>query len=179
LEREHGKRISREKESMKEQNVWQEVKDILRQKQFGKLFSGDTENTLIQFFRYCFVDGAATVVDWGVSSLLFYFVFAQAHAVVANAISFVLGLIVNYLLSILWIFKKPKTSNRFVEFLGFAVIGVVGLLLTMGITKLFEWWLADITITYQIIGKIVSTAVAFFWNFFARKYLLFSDKKEG
>lgn len=65
MEREHGKRISREKESMKEQNVWQEVKDILRQKQFGKLFSGDTENTLIQFFRYCFVDGAATVVDWG------------------------------------------------------------------------------------------------------------------
>ena len=29
----------------------QEVKDILREKKFGKLFSGDTENTYIQFFQ--------------------------------------------------------------------------------------------------------------------------------
>ena len=30
---------------------------------------------------------------------------------------------------------------------------------------------------YQMIGKIVSTMVAFLWNFFARKYLLFSKKE--
>ena len=160
-------------------SAWQEVKDILRQKQFGKLFAGDTENTLIQFFRYCFVGGGATVVDWASSSLLFYLVFSQSYAVSANALSFILGLIVNYLLSILWIFKKPKSSNRLIEFLGFAAIGLVGLLLTMGITKLFEIWLVDVTSTYQIIGKIVSTAVAFFWNFFARKYLLFSKKEDA
>ena len=40
-----------------------EVKQILKQHQFKKLFSGDTENTFIQFFRYCFVGGFATVVD--------------------------------------------------------------------------------------------------------------------
>lgn len=47
-----------------------EVKQILKQHQFKKLFSGDTENTFIQFFRYCFVGGFATVVDWALSSLL-------------------------------------------------------------------------------------------------------------
>ena len=49
-----------------------EVKQILKQHQFKKLFSGDTENTFIQFFRYCFVGGFATVVDWALSSLLLF-----------------------------------------------------------------------------------------------------------
>ena len=53
---------------------------------------------------------------------------------------------------------------------------VVGLLLTIGITKGFAWALADVTSLYQIISKVVSTAVAFFWNFFARKYLLYTKK---
>ena len=41
---------------------WQELRQILKEKQFGKLFAGATENTLSQFFRYCFVGGAATVI---------------------------------------------------------------------------------------------------------------------
>lgn len=163
---------------MSKQTAWQEVKDILKAHQFSKLFSGDTDNTLIQFFRYIFVGGGATIVDWGVSALLFYLVFGQKYAVAANTISFVLGLLVNYLLSILWVFKTSKSDSRIKEFLGFAAIGVVGLLLTAGITQLFSIWLSDITSAYQILGKITSTIVSFFWNFFARKYLLFSSKKE-
>lgn len=157
----------------------QEVKDILREKKLGKLFVGDTENTLIQFFRYIFVGGLATVVDWGVSYLLFRFVFHEQYAVAANSISFVAGLVVNYIISTFWIFSNSKVKNKLVEFLGFAAIGLVGLLLTMGITKLFEIWLADKTSLFQILAKVVSTAAAFFWNFFARKILLFSKKEEN
>ena len=40
-----------------------------------KLFVEETDSTFIQFFRYCFVGGFATVVDWGLSALLFYCVF--------------------------------------------------------------------------------------------------------
>lgn len=60
-----------EQEHTKPTSNWQEFWQILRHGQFGKLFAGATENTLIQFFRYCFVGGAATVVDWGISALLF------------------------------------------------------------------------------------------------------------
>ena len=156
-----------------------EIKEICKKKQFGRLFVGDTENTLIQFFRYCFVGGLATVVDWGASFLLFHYLFHDSHAVAANGLSFLLGLIVNYLISTLWIFKTSKVSNKLVEFLGFAAIGLVGLLLTLGITKLFELWLADKTVAYQMIGKIVSTAIAFMWNVLARKFFLYSGKKES
>ena len=134
----------------------QELRQILKEKQFGKLFAGATENTLIQFFRYCFVGGAATVIDWGVSALLFFLVFHQSYAV---------------------LFRSSKVQSRLVEFLAFAAIGVVGLLLTLGITKLSEISLGNITSGYQMIGKIVSTMIAFLWNFFARKYLLFSKKE--
>lgn len=157
-----------------------EVKQVFKTRQFRKLFSNDTENTVIQFFRYCFVGGFATVVDWGVSSLLFYLFFSGAgYAAFCNGISFVAGLLVNYFLSTFWIFKQSRMKNRFLEFLSFAAIGVVGLLLTIGITKCFAWALADMTSLYQIISKVVSTAVAFFWNFFARKYLLYTKKEKN
>lgn len=91
-----------------------EVKQILKQHQFKKLFSGDTENTFIQFFRYCFVGGFATVVDWALSSLLFYLAFSgSGYAALCNGLSFVAGLLVNYFLSTFWIFKQSKMQNRF------------------------------------------------------------------
>ncbi len=154
-----------------------EIKEILKSKKFGSLFAGDTENTFIQFFRYLFVGGLATVVDWGISYILFKFVFNENYAVVANSLSFVAGLAVNYIISTFWIFKNSKVKSRLMEFLGFAAIGLVGLFMTMGITKLFEWWLADRTNAFQILAKIVSTGAAFFWNFFARKILLFTKKE--
>ncbi|MBQ3928596.1 MAG: GtrA family protein [Clostridia bacterium] len=143
-----------------------------------KLFVEETDNTFIQFFRYLLVGGFATVVDWGLSALLFYMVFGQNDAILCNGTSFVAGLVVNYFLSTFWIFKNSKISNRFLEFLSFAAIGVVGLVLTLVITWGFEALLKDVTSLYQMIAKVVSTAVSFFWNFFARKFLLF-DKKHN
>lgn len=151
-----------------------EIGDILRSGKLGCLFRGDTTNTLIQFFRYIFVGGLATVVDWGLSALLFYVVFGQGMAVAANVLSFGAGLVTNYFLSKLWIFKESKVSSKLAEFIGFAVIGLVGLLITAGITVLFRHLLMDATSAYQIIAKVTATAVSFLWNFFARKFLLFS-----
>ncbi len=153
-----------------------EIKDIFRSKKLGRLFAGETNNTLIQFFRYIFVGGFATIVDWGLSALLFYAVFGETHPVAANSLSFAAGLIVNYLLSTFWIFKESRVKSKIAEFIGFALIGLVGLLITAGITLLFKQLLMETTSAYQIIAKITATAVSFLWNFFARKYLLFSKK---
>ncbi len=156
-----------------------EIKQIFRDRQFKKLFVGDTDNTLIQFFRYLFVGGLAFVVDFALSYILFRFAFHEKKelAIVANSLSFIAGLAVNYFISTFWIFKNSKVKNKLVEFISFAGIGVVGLLITMGITKLFEIWLGDTTSLFQIIAKIVSTAVSFLWNFFARKILLYTKKE--
>ncbi len=165
-----------------------EVRTLLSEKRFGALFHGKTDNTLIQFFRYVFVGGLAAVFDWGISSLLFFFAFgAETGAVfsffpwltfsmVANGGGFVGGLVLNYILSTCFVFQNSNVKNRFLEFLSFAAIGLVGLLITLLITWCFELALADTTSMFQLIGKVVSTAVAFLWNFFARKILLYRQK---
>lgn len=133
-----------------------EIRQILRDKNFKKLFVGDTDNTLIQFFRYLFVGGLAFVVDFALSYIVFRFVFHEQKEFgwIANALSFIAGLVVNYIISTFWIFKSSKVENKLVEFISFAAIGVVGLLITIGITVLFEKWLGDTTHLFQIIAKI-------------------------
>lgn len=154
-----------------------EIIGIFRNRRLGKLFSGKTNNTLIQFFRYCFVGGLAALIDWGTSLLLFYAVFDRAHPVAANSLSFAAGLTVNYILSTFWIFRESRIKSKLLEFISFALIGMVGLFITAVITLLFKHWLMQTTSAYQIIGKITATAAAFLWNFAARKILLFSKKK--
>ena len=155
-----------------------EIIGIIRNRQFKKLFVGDTDNTLIQFFRYIFVGGFAFVVDFAVSFILFRFVFGgqKEFGWIANSLSFIAGLAVNYLISTFWIFKDSKIGNKLVEFLSFAAIGLVGLLITIGITKLFEIWIGDKTSWFQVLAKLTATAVSFLWNFFARKVLLYTKK---
>jgi putative flippase GtrA len=145
-----------------------------------KLFVEETDNTLIQFFRYALVGGFATVVDWGLSALLFYYMFnaKSQFALLCNGLSFIAGLIVNYCLSTFWIFKNSKIKNKFLEFMSFAAIGLVGLLITLGITQIFKMSLSQTTDLFQIISKVVSTAVSFLWNFFARKFLLFNKNSD-
>jgi putative flippase GtrA len=119
-------------------------------------------------------------VDFALSYIVFRFVFHEQKEFgwIANALSFIAGLVVNYIISTFWIFKTSKVENKLVEFISFAAIGVVGLLITIGITVLFEKWLGDTTNLFQIIAKIVSTAVSFLWNFFARKILLYTKKEK-
>jgi putative flippase GtrA len=56
------------------------------------------------------------------------------------------------------------------EFLIFAVIGLVGLGLNEGII----WSFTDLAHFHYLISKIISAIVIFSWNFFARKRILFN-----
>ncbi|NLZ46932.1 MAG: GtrA family protein [Clostridiales bacterium] len=143
------------------------------------LFIGNTNNTFVQFFRYCFVGGLAFIADAGSLGLLVEVV--KLDEIISAVIAFAIGLTVNYYLSKVWIFKKSKIENRFSEFMLFAIIGIVGLLMNMGIIWLFrdlvgpkqplEFIPKD---KYYMMGKLVSTVIVFMWNFFARKFLIFN-----
>lgn len=149
-----------------------------------KLFTGETDNTFIQFFRYCFVGGLAFVIDAG--SLVVFKEALGMNTNLAAVISFILGLTVNYLLSTCWIFKNSKIKNRFAEFTAFAAIGIIGLLMNVAIIWFFEDFLGPRKplgslipqSKYYIIGKLVSTVIVFVWNFCARKFIIFDKNKE-
>lgn len=119
------------------------------------------------------------IADFGILFLLTLTDYFQHHYLYAATIAFLFGLTVNYIFSILWVFQKRNVRNKFVEFLLFALVGVIGLALN----ALFIWLFTDhifvelIPVSdkqLRIIGsKIISTGIVYFWNFSARKWLLF------
>jgi len=134
-----------------------------------KLFVEETDNWLIQLFRYCFVGGFAFLVDYGLLYALTEF--CGCHYIVSATISFIAGLIVNYLLSTWWIFRKSKLKNKAAEFTIFALIGVVGLILNNVLLYVFT----DLLGIYYMISKLITTALVMIWNFAGRKIILFKN----
>lgn len=134
---------------------------------FHKLFYGSTDKLLVQFVRYFFVGGFAFVVDFGLLYILTEY--AGLHYLLSATLSFIAGLLVNYIISCLWVFNGSKFKNRLVEFLFFAAIGVVGLALN----DTLIWLFTDSIGTHYMFSKIVAAAMVYLWNFFARKYLVF------
>lgn len=133
----------------------------------NKLLVAKSNNTLLQLFRYTFVGGFAFLVDFGLLYVLTEY--AHFHYLVSATISFIAGLVVNYLLSTAWVFTRSSFQNKKVEFLLFAAIGVVGLL----INNLCLWLLSSVIGIWYMISKIITTVVTYLWNFFARKFILF------
>jgi putative flippase GtrA len=125
-----------------------------------------SDRTIVQFIRYGLVAVVALAFDFGTYALLVRA--ADLHPVLAATVGFTLGLFVNYLLSILWVFNARSRSKR-VELITFFAVGLVGL----GLTDLIIWVLAVEMHGDELIAKLIATAIVFFWNFGARKVLLF------
>ena len=134
---------------------------------FKKLFVEKTDKTIIQLFRYTFVGGISFVGDFG--SLYIFTEIVGFHYLLSAAIAFAIGLTINYILSILWVFKTKTINNRSIEFLIFAVIGIVGL----GLNELIIWYSTEKIKIFYLHSKLISTAIVYFWNFLARKYILY------
>jgi putative flippase GtrA len=137
-------------------------------KKIDDLFRNRTDSTLIQFFRYMFVGGIAFLLDFSSLSLLTEFL--RIHYLVSAALAFVLGLTVNYVLSVYWVFASRRVASAWVEYLIFGSIGVIGL----GMNELFIWFFTERIRFHYLFSKIISTVFVYFWNFFARKITLFS-----
>ncbi len=132
-----------------------------------------------EFARYLVVGGSAFLVDYGVLYLTKTYLFqslGDTGVYLATALGFLAGLIYNYILSLIWVFQSAKTQNKgktIGAFVIFAVIGVIGLLLTEG----------GMYIGYQLLGinylivKLFVAAVVLLWNYGARKVILFRDRK--
>ena len=133
-----------------------------------RIFVQKTDNTLLQLFRYGFVGGIAFVVDYGTLFLLTNY--AGVPYLWSAAIAFILGLVTNYLLSISWVFRRNEAMKSWQEFLLFAIIGIVGL----GFNEIIMYLGTDILQLHYMLSKLISTVIVFFWNFLARKYLLFN-----
>jgi len=134
----------------------------------GSLLFAKSDKTSTQLLRYVFVGGIAYAVDF--ACLYFLTDIIRIHYLISAAAAFIAGLLTNYTLSIFWVFFRRTLTSKQMEFLIFAVIGLVGLGLNEGII----WFFTDFVHFHYLISKVFSAIVVFFWNFFARKKILFS-----
>jgi putative flippase GtrA len=141
---------------------------LLKKWDLKGIFITPTKNGFLQFFRYVFVGGIATIVDWGVYYLLSEV--AGIHYLVAHVVSFFAGLITNFVLSKLLVFKANEAKvNPVLEFVGYAVIGLIGL----GLSALIIFLLHGKLGLNNMVSKIISTLIVLVWNYVARKLILY------
>lgn len=86
-------------------------------------------------------------------------------------ISFTVSVIVNYILSITFVFETDKKKKKSGEFIVFVILSLIGL----GINELCMWFAVDtLGVDYRI-SKIGATGVVMVYNFISRK--IFIEKK--
>lgn len=155
---------------------------LLRQGNWRGIFLEETKDGFLSFFRYLFVGAVATVVDWGLLFLLEAGIGSLLgggeHRVwakyIAAAFGFAAGVTVNFFLSRTFVFqgRSARSKSTWGEFFGHGIIGVWGLIFT----ELLLFW-GDRMGWHFLWSKILATGVVFFWNYFARKYLVYRAKK--
>ena len=139
---------------------------------YRKILFENTTNLFIQLFRYTLVGGLAFVVDFGL--LFFLTEYVRLHYLISATISFLAGLLVNYVISTQWIFRDSKIKNKKVEFILFGLIGVIGIILNNVIIYLFT----DVVGLYYMLSKLVTAIIVYMWNFLGRRYFLFNAKSK-
>ena len=153
--------------------------ELLRKWRLKELFFTPTQNSFIEFFRYLFVGGIATVVDW-----LFSFGTERAVAsltpipsqwvyVIATTVGFAFGMVTNFLLSRAFVFsaKTARARTKTGEFLGHLTVGVTGLLLSY----LIVWMGTSLLVDAYMPFRMIATAVVFFWNYLAKKFFVYKN----
>jgi len=123
-----------------------------------------------QFLKYVLVGGIAFILDF--TTLFALTEFAGLYYLVSATCGFVLGLAVNYLLCIRWIFSFRSLTNASHEFALFALVGVLGLLLNNALLYVQTEFLGF----HYLASKLVAAAVILMFNFSLRRYLLFSER---
>lgn len=120
-----------------------------------------------EFARYFACSALALATDFGLYSLGLHLGFGYPVAAVGG---FVFGLWVAYQLSVRFAFQTRAVANERVEFMIFAGVGVLGLLLTEALL----WVFVSRVALSPMWAKVVTAGFVFVFNFGVRKALLFT-----
>lgn len=141
-----------------------------------------------QIIKFGLVGALCFVIDFlitmGVSALARKTgVGLKEAAMIGGFFGFVISVIVNYILSMKFVFERKEDMDRKKEFIIFLVLSVIGLgineiIIKLGV-ELSERYLLKLTQSYPNIitagAKVIATAVVMIYNFVTRK--IFLEKK--
>lgn len=134
----------------------------------------DRKSLFWEIFRYFLVGGSAFVLDFATMAIFNEFVFHNHYMLLSVFLGYTVGLIYNFTLSCWFVFKDgfKKIKNKEIQsFIIFAIIGIIGL----GLTELLMFIFVDLLTMYYMIAKIITGAIVVFWNYIARKIIIFNN----
>ena len=156
-------------------------------------FYQKNKGIILEILRFLLVGGLATIIDFAVFELCMYVLFSTLeetlNLVLSTTCGFVVGLIFNYIFSIIFVFKgakEDKKTQTIKAFLLFTLIGVIGLGIKIGIqtggnalmnvifpsADGFWSWFID-TFIYG-----VATLIVLVWKYVGRKLLIFKGESK-
>lgn len=124
------------------------------------------KNLIKQIIRFGVVGVISFLVDYGILYVLTEK--ANIYYLLSAGISFTVSVVINYLLSMSWVFKSNKKRGKKEEFIIFIVLSLGGLLLNQVMMYVF----VDYMNVYYLLAKIVATAIVMIYNFTSRKLIL-------
>jgi len=121
----------------------------------------------MRIFRYFFVGGTAAVIDIGLFSL--FVGYLDWPWVPVSIATFILSTLINYFLSIQFVFESGTRHKKKVELLGVFIISSLALLVNQAILYLA----IEIMGWHLVVSKIAATGGVFFWNYYGRSKFVF------
>ncbi len=159
-----------------------------------------------EILRFLVVGGVATIFDFATKTLVAYLLPSVdtgfnsfLHFTIPLVCGFIVGVLVNYILSVIWVFQnvenKAKTKTQS-SFWLFVLLGFIGMLIGLGIFYLFRWIILtassgsfDIDVGRNNISLksgefwayfgvfAFQTLVVLIYNYLSRKKFIFKEKK--
>ncbi|NOY96962.1 MAG: GtrA family protein [Chlorobi bacterium] len=120
-----------------------------------------------QIIRFTIIGGITASIDYGIMFCLIEFF--SINYLIATGIGFIAGSVLNYLLSILWVFERGRYKNQTIEFTLFLLFTLIGFVLN----HLVMWVGVDFLYISYMIVKIFSLVVITLFNYLSKKYLVF------
>ena len=135
---------------------------------------------IFEILRYCIVGGIAAVVDMAANYAMLYWVLGATkndgwQVAASVTVGFVVGLTVNYILSNVFVFNKEsqqKKGKTVKAFLIYAVVGVIGYGISVGLTLLGTRFIGESGIWYLLLTCFVK-GVVLIWNYIGRKIFVY------
>lgn len=121
---------------------------------------------LTQFCKFGLVGTLCFCIDYGFmvfiteAALLGYFA--------ASAVSFVISVIVNYILSMRFVFKGKDDLSKVQEMAIFVALSLIGL----AFNQMIMWIAVEFFHMFYAVAKIISTLLVTTYNFVSRKLFL-------
>lgn len=138
----------------------------------------DKKNRLQEVLRFVITGGLCFGIELGVLVLLKELL--HFDTLIATPLAFLVSVIVNYLLCVVWVFKGVDSSNHAAQ-VGFVVTSLIGLVLNELLMILFRVTLGEETVLFAIFGftvtmymlnKSLATLIVMVWNYLTKRAIL-------